>query len=75
MKILKTASLGFNFIGSYKILVLTGDKVREYFSVMVSGNDCKYCNALDDRKQLFKGFKIIFPYCAKCASCITSRLL
>ena len=30
---------------------------------------------LGDRNQFFKGFKIIFPYCGKRASCITSGLL
>ena len=31
--------------------------------------------SLNHGKQFFKGFKIIFPYYAKCASCITSGLL
>ena len=29
---------------------------------MVSGNDCKYCNVLNHRKQFFKGFKISLAY-------------
>ena len=52
MKILKTASVGSNFTGSYRkksvlyssLLLALGAKVHEYFSVMVSENDCKYCN-------------------------------
>ena len=50
MKVLRTASLGANFIGSYKKRVYYNlnyckslvPKVHECFSVMVSGNECKY---------------------------------
>ena len=48
----------------------------EYFSVMVSGNDCKYCNVTESYKTVFqKGFKIILPYYAKHDSRVTSELL
>ena len=55
MKILRTASLGSNFTGSYKkkecnVIFITisawYQKFYEYFSVMVSGNDCKYYNLI-----------------------------
>ena len=50
MKILRTASLGANFTGSYKKIVYCNfhyykclvPKTHEYFSVMVSRNDYKY---------------------------------
>ena len=45
------------------------------FSVMVSGNDCKYCNVMNHRKLFFQGFKIISTDYTKHASCITSGLL
>ena len=52
MKILRTASLGLYFTGSYRkksilqssLLSALGAKVHECFSVMASGNDYKYCN-------------------------------
>ena len=55
MKVLTTASLGSNFTGSYKKRVYCNlhyykrlvPKVHEYFSVMVSGNDCKYYNLIE----------------------------
>ena len=37
MKILRTASLGSKFTGSYKKVL--GARIHEYFSVMVSVND------------------------------------
>ena len=48
MKILRRESLGSNFTGPYKkkecTVIFITIKVHEYFSVMVSGNDCKYYN-------------------------------
>ena len=46
MKILTAASLGSNFTGSYivycNLYYSLGAKVHEYFSLMVSENNCKY---------------------------------
>ena len=35
-------------------------KVYEYFSVMVSENDCKYCNMTEPYKTVFQSFQDYF---------------
>ena len=40
-------------------------KVYEHFSVMVSENDCKYCNVIESYKTVFQMFQDYFPILLK----------
>ena len=70
MKILRTASLGSNFTGSYRkrectviFITISAWSQSSYFSVTVSGNDHKYLNLIQSQKTVFQRFqfKITFP--------------
>ena len=60
------------FLKSFALIFINqlGAKVHEYFSVMVSGNECKYCNLIESKKTVFRRFQDYFPIFAKRASCI-----
>ena len=69
MKNSKNSNLGSSFTGSYRkksvlqssLLYALGDKVQEYFCIMVSRNDCKYCNLIELYKTVFQRFQDYFP--------------
>ena len=44
---------------------ITIAKSHEYCSVMVSGNDCKYCNLTESWKRIFQRFQDYFPILRK----------
>ena len=45
-------------------------KIFEYVNVMISGNDCKYCNVIELQKTVFHRLDDYFPILLKHASCI-----
>ena len=82
MKIL-TASLGSNFTSPYRKRVYCNlcyckCLVPKFMNISVSWFQEMTVNTatrLNHRKQFFKDFKIIFPYCTKHVSFITSGVL
>ena len=60
--------------GDFLLVNKCSAKIHEYFSVMVSGNDCKYCNLIESYKTVFLRFQDYFPILRKTCF-LTSGLL
>ena len=73
-----------NFTGCYKkectviFIIASAWCQSSYFSVMGSGNNCKYCNVIESQKTVFQRFQDYFPILSitlPLPYCITSGLL